>query len=224
MFSIIKKRLKEFRSAEYWETRYRSGGNSGAGSYNHLALFKAEVINTLLKEFNISTVVEFGCGDGNQLSLLSMEKYIGLDVSPTAIQKCIGKFEGDQAKSFYLYNSFCFKDAAELFKMECSMSLDVLFHLVEQKVYDIYLDHLFSSAGKIVIIYAANLDIPLQSTHEYYRMFTKDIEIKYPQWELTRTIKNRYPAKNFEDQEGSLADFFVFKRSSNATIDVPSIR
>ena len=31
-------------SAKYWEQRYRTGGNSGAGSYCRLAEFKAEVV------------------------------------------------------------------------------------------------------------------------------------------------------------------------------------
>ena len=30
--------------------RYKKGGNSGAGSYNHLAEFKAEVLNQFVKE------------------------------------------------------------------------------------------------------------------------------------------------------------------------------
>ena len=29
---------REFNSDSYWENRYQKGGNSGAGSYNHLLL------------------------------------------------------------------------------------------------------------------------------------------------------------------------------------------
>ena len=32
-------------STDYWERRYRKGGNSGAGSYNRLARFKAGFLN-----------------------------------------------------------------------------------------------------------------------------------------------------------------------------------
>ena len=35
-------------SHEYWEKRYASGGNSGAGSYNYLAEFKAEILNNFV--------------------------------------------------------------------------------------------------------------------------------------------------------------------------------
>ena len=37
-----------FSSKDYWEKRYAEGGNSGYGSYNNLAKFKAEVINNFI--------------------------------------------------------------------------------------------------------------------------------------------------------------------------------
>ena len=42
-------------SREYWEKRYASGGNSGAGSYNYLAEFKAEILNNFVTENNINS-------------------------------------------------------------------------------------------------------------------------------------------------------------------------
>ena len=50
-------------SREYWENRYKNGGNSGAGSYNNLAAFKAKVINNFVTEKNINTVLELGSGE-----------------------------------------------------------------------------------------------------------------------------------------------------------------
>ena len=57
--------LKINSSREYWEQRYSMGGTSGAGSYDKLAEFKVEVINSFMKKYQISSVIEFGCGDGN---------------------------------------------------------------------------------------------------------------------------------------------------------------
>ena len=54
-------------SRDYWEQRYSSGSNSGDGSRGKLAEFKAEIINSLVKDKKIESVIEFGCGDGNQL-------------------------------------------------------------------------------------------------------------------------------------------------------------
>lgn len=36
--------MEQFNSASYWEKRYASGGNSGAGSHNAFAEFKSSVI------------------------------------------------------------------------------------------------------------------------------------------------------------------------------------
>ena len=82
-------------SADYWENRYKSGGNSGAGSYGQLCEFKADVINTFVAKNNIMTVMEFGCGDGNQLSYSNYPEYVGYDVSETAIDICKKKFVKD---------------------------------------------------------------------------------------------------------------------------------
>ena len=47
-------------SADYWEARYRDGGNSGAGSYGRLALFKARFLNDFVRSENVQSVIEFG--------------------------------------------------------------------------------------------------------------------------------------------------------------------
>ncbi|MBI9084342.1 MAG: hypothetical protein JEZ11_12140 [Desulfobacterales bacterium] len=74
---------------EYWERRYAQGGTSGAGSYGRLAEFKAEVLNTFVEERGVQNIIEFGCGDGNQLSLAKYPSYVGLDASKTAVTQCV---------------------------------------------------------------------------------------------------------------------------------------
>ena len=54
-------------SQEYWVKRYEKGGNSGPGSYSELAKFKARVLNDFVRNEHVQSVIEFGCGDGNQL-------------------------------------------------------------------------------------------------------------------------------------------------------------
>lgn len=56
-------------SKDYKIERYDGGGNSGVGSYHHLAEFKAEIINGFVAREGIKTGIEYGCGDGNQLKL-----------------------------------------------------------------------------------------------------------------------------------------------------------
>ena len=88
----------------YWEQRYANDGTAGYGSTGRLADFKAEIINDFVRKRQISSIIEFGCGDGMQLSLADYPTYIGLDVSKTAIHICDNYFSSDKTKSFFLYD------------------------------------------------------------------------------------------------------------------------
>jgi hypothetical protein len=210
-----RQQIKKFKgSEEYWESRYRTSGNSGSGSYEHLAEFKAELINRFVAEQKITSVIEFGCGDGNQLTLAKYPKYIGLDVSPTAIKLCHGLFRTDTTKSFFLYSSTAFYDRARVFSADLTMSLDVLYHLVEKEIFENYLLHLFAASSRYVIIYASDFDQkeePLYR-HENRRNFTSFIASRLPEWKLKEVIKNKYPHSQY-GEKGSDSDFFIYERS-----------
>lgn len=107
--SRLAESLSEFDATQYWERRYSAGGTSGEGSYGRLADFKAKVINDFVVEHDIRSAVEFGCGDGNQLSLLRLPRYIGLDVSASAIRRCIARYAKDRAKSFFFSTPRAFR-------------------------------------------------------------------------------------------------------------------
>jgi hypothetical protein len=194
----------KFRSAaDYWEKRYRNNGNSGTGSYGALAAYKASVLNCFIKENKIQSVIEFGCGDGNQLQQLQMPAYIGLDVSVTAIEKCISLFRNDASKSFFIYNGKCFADNSGIFKAELALSLDVIYHLLEDEVFESYMHHLFSAGDKFVVIYAWNLD-GKKNMHVRYRKFTTWIETNIKDWALQSVIENKDPQP--------ACDFFIYKK------------
>jgi len=125
ILSKIKGKQKLFSSSEYWQSRYEAKGTSGAGSYKHLAEFKAEILNAFVKENGITTVIEFGCGDGNQLLLSKYPKYVGYDVSKISVEICQNLFSNDPAKSFFMTKELQGEIA------ELSLSLDVIYHLVE---------------------------------------------------------------------------------------------
>lgn len=203
-----------FNSVDYWENRYKTGGNSGSGSYGKLAEFKARILNNFVAENRINSVIEFGCGDGNQISLSNYPMYLGLDVSPTAIEICKKKFINDTKKSFFLYHDKCFVDNHSVFKCELALSLDVIYHLVEKDIYENYLSHLFQSASRFVIIYSSNCN-PIQNkvgSHEFHRIFTVDVERIAPEWELISEIENELKPSNWSDEEGSIANFFIYKK------------
>jgi SAM-dependent methyltransferase len=125
-------RTEEFTSSsEYWELRCKTGGNSGAGSYGRLARFKAEFLNRFVEEQHIKSVIEFGCGDGAQLELASYPSYTGVDVSVKAVDVCRSKFKGVSSKRFLHMNDVVSGTVADL-----SLSLDVIYHLVEDSTFD----------------------------------------------------------------------------------------
>jgi len=199
-------------SKKYWEERYASGGNSGVGSYGKLADFKAEVINDFIKNYKIKTVLEFGCGDGNQLSLLNTENYIGLDVSKTVIEKCINKFNKNEDKSFFIYEPCCFLDKNQIFSCDLTLSLDVLYHLIEQEIFEKYLKDLFSSSKKYVIIYSSNYNSP-QVGFVKHRNFTNWIEINIKNFRLIKKIPNKYPPNDEKNPtKKSPSDFYIYAK------------
>jgi hypothetical protein len=198
-------------SKDFWEARYSLGGNSGSGSYGKFAEFKAGVLNDFVEEKEIHSVIEFGCGDGNQLSLSKYPKYIGLDVSTTALSLCRAKFSEDESKSFFLYSSSCFVDHQNVFQADLGLSLDVIYHLVEDEVYHAYVDHLFGASKRFVIVYSSDVDKAggTHARHVRHRNFSQRIKERFPDWKLLEKIKNPYPGKG-DFGQGSFADFFVF--------------
>ncbi|GAB2174754.1 hypothetical protein [Dongia sp. agr-C8] len=193
-------------SRNYWESRYASGGNSGAGSYNRLAEFKAEILNTFVKEQNIGSVAEFGSGDGAQLQLASYPQYVGIDVSTTAVELCRQLYANDPTKRFILTS-----ELPAGFKAELTLSLDVIYHLVEDAVFDQYMRSLFGASTRFVAIYSSNMDKAWSAEHVRHRNFTAWVEQNEPNWRLLRMVKNRYPYDENDRDHTSFADFYFYE-------------
>jgi SAM-dependent methyltransferase len=216
LFTLKLKQILFPGSKDFWETRYSLGGNSGQGSYGKFADFKADVLNDFVKEKKILSVIEFGCGDGNQLSLAKYPQYIGLDVSATALSLCREKFSEDKSKSFFLYSPSCFVDHQKVFQADLGLSLDVIYHLVEDEVYHAYLDHLFNASKKFVIIYSSdvNKEGGTHARHVRHRQFSQRVKERFPDWKMLKKINNPYPGKG-DFGQGSFADFFIFKKKAS---------
>ncbi|MCI2235399.1 glycosyltransferase family 2 protein [Helicobacter sp. CaF467b] len=214
--------LKEravFNPSEYWEIRYKKSevtknqrrgkiGPSGAGSYNNLAEFKAEILNKFVSENNIIDVIEWGSGDGNQLSLAQYPHYIGIDVSQTAIDGLKIKFADDKTKEFYEINEY-FKQERK--KADLSISLDVIYHLIDDGIFDQYMQNLFESASKFVVIYSSNKEEFL-AQHVKHRKFSDWVLKNVKGWRLMQVIPNRYPYDENNPDFTSFADFYIYTK------------
>lgn len=195
-------------SSEYWESRYALGDTSGPGSYGRLARFKAEFLNEFCRKHNIQSVVEFGCGDGSQLALAKYASYIGVDVSQTAVDICRRKFSGDVSKRFVHL-----PEAAPDLQADLALSLDVIFHLVEDSVFEAYMRRLYAAARRFVIVYSSNREQPWPNPHVRHREFTRWVAQNVPDWRLQSTVKNRFPYKASDPERTSFSDFHVFAPS-----------
>lgn len=200
---------KDFEtSAIYWEERYKSGGTSGAGSYGRLAEFKANTINAFVSNHNINSVIEFGSGDGNQLSLARYPLYIGVDVSESAIIACRERFAEDTSKKFISladYNG----DKAEL-----ALSLDVIFHLTEDDSYELYMRTLFDAAERFVIIYSSNKNESGAAKHVRHHEFTDWVKNYRRTFSLISCIQNPFPFDHRLQDRTSYSDFYIFKNNN----------
>ena len=202
-------------SSQYWENRYAIGGTSGAGSFGKLAKFKAGIINKFVRAHGVRSLIEFGCGDGNQLALACYENYIGLDISKSCIRLCREKFGEDETKNFLEYSPKYFPDSAELsLHADLALSLDVIYHLVEDDIFQSYMRVLFQSADKYVIIYSSNFDREISGTHVKHRKFTDHVREHFLNLDSFKHIRNKYPAKSDNDECGSFSEFFIYQRKN----------
>lgn len=181
----------------FWENRYKAGGNSGSGSYGDYATHKADVINDYIEKFGIKTISDFGCGDGNQISLLKgFESYSGYDISEFIVKSCREKFSG-QPMAF-------FTDIKHMPEAELTMSLDVLYHIVDENDYKVYLDQLFSKSKKYVLIFSTNYEgNKVVADYIFHRKFTDWVEKNYTDFKLADVIGNYLQTS---------AQFFLYER------------
>lgn len=189
---------------EYWKKRYAQGGTSGLGSYNYLAEFKAEILNSFVKKEDIKNIIEFGCGDGNQLKYAKYPAYKGYDVSKGAIDFCRKIFENDKSKKFDLIQNF------QNEKAELSISLDVVYLLIEDQIFFEYMHRLFNSSEKFVIIYSSDFDSKPEF-HQRHRNFTSWINQEIEDWKFIEKVPNKYPY-NPETKKGSMCSFYIYQK------------
>ena len=201
----------EFQTSDqYWKDRYKKGGNSGEGSYGPLARYKAEFINDFCRRNGVGSAVEFGCGDGNQASMLDIRSYLGVDIS----EDCIEWARKNIRKPNWRFETLAEYLGSEHEAAELGLSLDVIYHLVEDETYASYLQNLCDSASRFLLIYASNLDAyNPEVPHVRHRTVIADVERLHPQWGFVRTEQNPLAIDHDNDREyGSFAHFHVFEK------------
>lgn len=138
---------------------------------------------------DVSSVVDWGCGDGQVCSLLDMSgiHYTGIEVAGTALKRCMEQ----QPKPVYML--WKPGDPIRMFA-DVAMSIDVLFHFPKDKDYKTYLKVLFGSARKYVIIHSTDFHRDAL-VHVRHRTVRNDIQRLYPGWRLKSVSDGIDPAK-----------------------------
>lgn len=199
--------LLQFRSStEYWRLRYRLGGDSGAGSGGTSGAYKAKVVNAFVREFSVEDVIEFGCGDGRQLALAEYPQYLGLDISQDAVNRCRERFSGDDSKQFMEMEDYGGQQA------DLAISLDVLFHLVEDEIYWSYLGALFQAGRRYVLVYSTSSKRPGKNLrHVRHRPVEKDILERFKSFKRIDQFESKIPPA-VEYSDGGYTRFFAYER------------
>lgn len=176
----------DYRS--YWNERYRQGGDSGKGSYDELAAYKAEYLNSILEKYGVHRVVEFGCGDGNQLGMIRYPEYLGFDIAPAAVERCRERYARDDAKRFEVYVPGQL-DRQSVGAPDMVVCLDVLYHIVDEADLTLTLDDIFGLGARVVVLYTALR--PLDDL--------TDATLHIRDWDILERLK-RYPSYAVADR------------------------
>jgi SAM-dependent methyltransferase len=204
----------DFSSRDYWEARYRAGKTSGSGSRGRLAKYKASEINRIVADHQITSVLDFGCGDGFQIGLLDVPHYTGLDVSPAALELCRAQF-ADRAGWRFLPVADRSTWAG---RYDMAMSLDVIFHLVETEVFEAYMHDLFAHTDRLVLIYSSDVDHDAPGRHVLHRNVSRWTSQNLPHWHQTRSIPNPFgrAIDQPHDRRTSVARFMLYEPAVRA--------
>jgi len=156
--------------SDYWEERYLAGKRgSGPGSRGEAAERKAAFVNALIAEHEVNRVIDWGCGDGEIARRLVCRRYVGLDVSPAAIALCQEIVELPR-RTWIAFDGW---RRPQMPEAQLSLSLDVIFHLTEERLYRRHLRLVFGAAP-LVCIHSSNRNEEGES-HVLHREFVPDV-------------------------------------------------
>lgn len=169
----------------YWNDRYKKGGNSGSGSLGTAGMSKAGAINGFIEKYSVHTIADFGCGDGNIADMLcNYESYFGYDASLEAVKMCRERFKYKKTMLF-------FENVADIPRVDMCISIDVIYHILDDADFEMYMSAIFQKANKYVLVFSSNTDENRHSApHIRHREFARWITENTPHFELVDTLGN----------------------------------
>ena len=214
-FILSYKKRAELDYVKYWERRYSEKGNSGEGSYSENAGYKSGIVNFEINVNGIKSVLDFGCGDGNLLQYLTIENYLGLDVSETTVANCSKIFRSDKTKRFLGISP---GEPLGIEKFDLVLSLEVLMHITNEEDFLWTLQEIFSHSKNMVIIQTPLFPLVKyrKGSHENYRDLFPYLLPYIGEFSLAKVIV--HPSTSIGGRlRGEIghmsSDFLVFKKN-----------
>lgn len=137
---------------DYWNNRYIHGGISGKGSIGILRAWKWNII-TQYADIDNTSIIDVGCGDlsfwSNKLAT-RLKPYTGIDFSKYIINQHTTTFK-DLASVCFIHADAS-KRISNL-KADIVFCFDVLFHILDRKIYLQILNNLCTYANDLIFIY-----------------------------------------------------------------------
>lgn len=175
---------------QYWNDRYSNGHTSGNGSYGEELVKKIDFI----KNLNINSISEIGCGDLNFAKSLLIYypgvPYVGQDISEVVIDRNKGVTPQIRVTT----------DINKLPKGDLLLCMDVLFHITDDKEYEQMLETIKKKWTNYLAITAYEYDNDL-GNHVNIRKFDPSVFGKPLVREVVEEDGQKY--------------FYLFKRDSS---------
>ena len=87
-------------------------------------------------------------------------------------------------------------------RADCTISLDVIYHLTDDATYEHYMNALFDFSNKYVVLFSTNHPDTKFDGHVRHRRFSRWININKPDWQLINFVNNPSVV--------SSADFYMY--------------
>jgi hypothetical protein len=158
----------ELFGINYWDTRYTFGGGSGYKRID-INIYSNYIWSAIEKTLGKpQDVIDVGCGDLLVWNNRNCDKYVGIDISSTIIER--------DKKLKPNWKFICSSaDAPQALKTETAICLNTLFHIMDDKVYDGIINNLISWSNKWIVILTWGTkpdNIPKDSIYQKYRDFS----------------------------------------------------
>jgi SAM-dependent methyltransferase len=137
---------------EFWDNRYRLGGDSGKGSTGIWRKWKWRIIEGFVR-IEDKSVLDVGCGDLQFVKGKKFKSYMGIDISPFII----GKHQRMKSKHPERFEDWAFfvcdaTTSPPMTQADVVLCMDLLFHIMDDTRFAQLLDNLNIWAGEWLFV------------------------------------------------------------------------